>query len=150
MSAPPSSAASRPLDVPSAVQALLLSTKKLHEVLERWSTARASDGDVSDVYVQIGHDFNAVIAAFAHYSIDLTYVPPPFVFFFLFINTNHSDLHTIPTDLRVVLESCLSEDPSPQQVASCMPHLRKVLYKLLKGLQARQDPWRAALRQAQT
>jgi len=115
-------------DVPTAVSKLLFSTKRLQDVLKQWSTEKASDGEVSDVYVQIGHDFNAVIAAFAHYSIDL------------------SDLHTVPAELRVVLESCLAEDPSPEQVESCMPNLRKVLYKLLKGLQARQEPWRAAHR----
>jgi len=118
-------------DVPTAVQKLLFSTKRLQEVLRQWSTRNAADGDVSDVYVQIGHDFNTVLAAFAHYSIDL------------------SDLHSVPAELRVVLEGCLSEDPSPEQVESFMPDLRKVFYKLLKGLQARQEPWRAAIHHLQ-
>jgi len=62
--------------VPNAVQKLLFSTRRLQQVLNEWSTENATDGDVSDVFVQIGHDFNAVIAAFAHYSIDLRYVEP--------------------------------------------------------------------------
>ncbi len=60
-----------PGDVPSTVRRLLFSTKRLQEVLRHWSKEQASEGDVSDVYVQIGHEFNAVIAAFAFHSIDL-------------------------------------------------------------------------------
>ncbi|KAF9038205.1 hypothetical protein BJ165DRAFT_427011 [Panaeolus papilionaceus] len=78
---------------------------------------------------EIGHELNHTISAFAHYQIDL------------------SDIHTIPGELRDVLEHCLSEEPSPQVVESFMPELRQVLYKLLKCLQSRRDVWRAAVRQ---
>jgi hypothetical protein len=117
---------SNPGDVSTAVHKLLFSTKRLQDVLRLWSADKASEGDVSDVYVQIGHEFNATITAFAHYNIDLT------------------DIHSVPAELRIVLERCLSEDPSPEMLESFMPDLRKILYKLLKGLQARQEPWRAA------
>ncbi|KAJ3487609.1 hypothetical protein NLJ89_g11697 [Agrocybe chaxingu] len=115
-----------PGDVTTAVHNLLSSTKRLQEVLRLWGAEKASEGDVSDVYVQIGHEFNATINAFAYHQIDL------------------SEIHSIPADLRDVLERCLSEEPAPEVLESFMPALRKVLYKLLKGLQSRQDAWRAA------
>lgn len=59
-------------------------------------------------------------------------------------NLFYSDIHSIPKDLRLVLEQCLGEDPSPAILEIYMPQVRQVLYKLLKGLQARQDAWRAA------
>jgi len=58
----------------------------------------------------------------------------------------NSDIHSIPAELRTVLEHCLAEDPSPDVLASFMPELRKVLYKLLKGLHSRQDKWRVVSR----
>lgn len=54
-----------------AVHALLASTKKLQSVLEDWSQKRADENEVSDVYVQIGTEFNLVVAAFAYHQIDL-------------------------------------------------------------------------------
>ena len=56
----------------------------------------------------------------------------------------YSDIHSIPVELRTVLENCLAEEPSPEVLVSFMPDLRKVLYKLLKGLQSREDIWRTA------
>ncbi|KAF5316217.1 hypothetical protein D9619_006644 [Psilocybe cf. subviscida] len=117
-----------PVDVPSAVSTLLASTRSLEKTLELWSRRKASDDDVSDVFVEIGHEFNATINAFGHYGIDL------------------SDIHCIPSELRTVLEQCLAEDPSPAILQRFLPDLRKVLVKLLKGLQCRQSIWRAAVR----
>ncbi|KAK0207702.1 hypothetical protein IW262DRAFT_1281868 [Armillaria fumosa] len=114
-----------PGDIPTAVHALLLSTKQLQESLRLWSLNQATETQVSDVYVQIGTQFNTTIHAFAYHKVDL------------------SDIHSIPTDLRTVLEQCLAEDPSPQALAMYMPEVRRVLYKLLKGLQAKQDAWKA-------
>lgn len=54
-----------------------------------------------------------------------------------------SDIHTVPTELRTVLEHCLAEDPSPATLEHFMPEVRQALYKMLKGLQLRQDAWRA-------
>ncbi|KAF8963359.1 hypothetical protein BDZ97DRAFT_1758627 [Flammula alnicola] len=115
-----------PGDVPTAVHNLLTSTKRLQEVLKLWSVDKATEGDVSDLYVQIGHEFNVTISAFAYHHIDL------------------SDIHSVPAELRTVLEGCLAEDPSPAVLDSFLPELRRVLFKLLKGLQSRQDKWRAA------
>ncbi|KAF8884062.1 hypothetical protein CPB84DRAFT_1789548 [Gymnopilus junonius] len=114
-----------PGDVSSAVKNLLMSTKRLQEVLKLWSVDQATEGDVSDVYVQIGHEFNVTISAFAYHQIEL------------------SDIHSVPAELRNVLERYLGEDPSPAILEECMPELRKVLFKLLKGLQNRQDRWHA-------
>ncbi|KAF5383805.1 hypothetical protein D9615_003810 [Tricholomella constricta] len=113
-------------DVPGSVRNLLLSTKRLQELLKQWSVGQATEGQVSDAYVQIGTDFNTTIRAFAYHQIDL------------------SDIHSIPSELRGPLEQCLGEDPSPQILEMYMPRVRQIFYKLLKGLQARQDAWRAA------
>ncbi|KDR67745.1 hypothetical protein GALMADRAFT_79553, partial [Galerina marginata CBS 339.88] len=115
-------------DVPTAVKNLLTSTKRLQEVLKLWSLDQATESGVSDVYVQIGHEFNVTISAFAYHQIALT------------------DIHSIPLELRSVLELCLAEEPSPATLAQFMPDLRKVLFKLLKGLQRRQDNWQAVTR----
>ncbi|GLB43312.1 putative cytoskeletal regulatory protein binding [Lyophyllum shimeji] len=113
-------------DVPGTVRSLLLSTKQLQDLLKQWSLGQATEGQVSDAYVQIGQDFNNTIRAFAYHQIDL------------------SDIHSIPGELRVPLEQCLGEDPSPEVLQNYMPQVKQVLYKLLRGLQARQDAWRAA------
>lgn len=41
-----------------------------------------------------------------------------------------------------MLEQCLAEDPSPRVLAMFMPEVRQVLFKLLRGLQAKQEAWR--------
>jgi hypothetical protein len=55
-----------------------------------------------------------------------------------------SDVHSIPSDLRNVLERCLGEDPSREILALYMPEIRQILYNLLEGLRAKQPQWRAA------
>lgn len=115
-----------PGDVPAAVHSLLASTKRLQEILKLWSVDQATEDEVSDLYVKVGHEFNTTISAFAYHQIDL------------------SDIHSFPVELRTVLENCLAEEPSPEVLVSFMPDLRKVLYNLLKGLQSRQDMWRTA------
>lgn len=56
---------------------------------------------------------------------------------------SRSEIHSVPKDLRTVLEQCLAEDPSPEVLAMFMPEVRQVLFKLLKGLQSKQEAWRA-------
>ncbi|KAJ6554448.1 hypothetical protein B0H19DRAFT_1210843 [Mycena capillaripes] len=111
-------------DVPTAVRNLLLSTKELQKILTQWSLGQVSETQVSDVYVQIGTDFNTAIQAFAYHRIEL------------------NDVHSVPKELRTVLEQCLAEDPSPEALAMFMPEVRQVLFKLLKGLQSKQEAWR--------
>jgi hypothetical protein len=66
--------------VPGTVQNLLISTKRLQEVLRLWSVEQASEGDVSDMYVQIGNELNLTISAFAEHQIDLRYASTFFLF----------------------------------------------------------------------
>jgi hypothetical protein len=57
--------------VESAVTRLLVSIKALLESLTKWSEQQITDMDVSDVYVRLGNDFNAAVAAFAAYGIEM-------------------------------------------------------------------------------
>lgn len=52
---------------------LLVSIKALLEALTQWSELKTTEGDVSDVYVRLGNDFNAAVAAFAAFNIDMSY-----------------------------------------------------------------------------
>ncbi|KZT25157.1 hypothetical protein NEOLEDRAFT_1093001 [Neolentinus lepideus HHB14362 ss-1] len=115
------------VDVPAAVQNLLLATKRLQEILRQWSLMQASETQVSDVYVQLGNEFNIMVTAFARYNIDM------------------SDVYAVPKELRTVLEQCLAEDPSQQVLEQHMPTVRQILYNLLEGLKSKQnDYWRVA------
>ncbi|KAL0953326.1 hypothetical protein HGRIS_004571 [Hohenbuehelia grisea] len=116
-----------PSDVSASVHKLLLSTKHLQEALRLWSIEQMNETEVSDVYVQLGADFNAAVRAFAYHDIDL------------------SDILNFTQVLREVLEGCLSEDPSPETLANFTPALRQALYHLLKGLQMRESAWKAAI-----
>ena len=51
---------------------LLVSIKALLETLTAWSQSKKSEQDVSDVYVRLGNDFNAAVAAFAAFKIDMS------------------------------------------------------------------------------
>ncbi|KAF9451174.1 hypothetical protein P691DRAFT_797255 [Macrolepiota fuliginosa MF-IS2] len=115
-----------PGDVPNAVRQLLLSTKDLQTILGQWSLGSATETEISNIFVKVGTDFHTTIDAFAYYGIDL----------------NH--IGTFIEDLRTVLEQCLSNDPTPEMLNEYMPGVRKVLYRLLKGLQARQQAWQSA------
>lgn len=55
----------------SAVTRLLVSIKQLLEALTQWSTLSVDESQVSDVYVRLGNDFNAAVAAFGAFSIDM-------------------------------------------------------------------------------
>ena len=58
--------------VESAVTRLLVSIKALLEALTNWSLLKIDEIQVSDVYVRLGNDFNAAVAAFAAFNIDMT------------------------------------------------------------------------------
>lgn len=64
-------------DVPGNVHSLLLSSKQMQELLQRWSVGEATEGQVSDAYVKICTDFSATVNAFKGHNIDLTYAPHP-------------------------------------------------------------------------
>ena len=46
-------------------------TKELQEMLRLWSIQQVSDGQVSDVYVTLGNQFNTTVTAFQYYNVDL-------------------------------------------------------------------------------
>lgn len=58
--------------VESAVTRLLVAIKQLLESLTQWSKQQISETQVSDVYVRLGNDFNAAVAAFAAFNIDMS------------------------------------------------------------------------------
>jgi hypothetical protein len=59
--------------VDSIVTRLLVAIKQLLEAFQLWSTGAMSDVDVSNVYVQLGNEFNSAVAAFNSYRIDMRY-----------------------------------------------------------------------------
>ncbi|KAI0742031.1 hypothetical protein C8Q80DRAFT_1221825 [Daedaleopsis nitida] len=125
------SLSSRPeSEVQRAISRLLSLTKQLQEVLSLWAHGRACAGDVSDAFVLVGSQFDATSQAFWRVGVDM------------------SDLFDAPTTLRTVLEGLLAEDPSPDVLARYMPTIRSTLFGLLRGLQAKQAPYWAAVSRA--
>ena len=59
-----------------------------------------------------------------------------------------SDLFDIPATLRTMLEGLLAEEPSPAVLARYNPRVRETLFRLLRGLQAKQAPYWAAVARA--
>ncbi|KAI0072637.1 hypothetical protein K474DRAFT_1667579 [Panus rudis PR-1116 ss-1] len=116
-----------PADVPTAVSTLLGLTKQLQEVLRLWSVHQATETQVSDAYILVGMQFNATVNAFARHHVDM------------------SDLFSIPSELRSVLETCLGEEQSPRTLDRYMPQVRSVIYRLLQGLQSKQAPYRKSM-----
>ncbi|KAG6331868.1 hypothetical protein ID866_7224 [Astraeus odoratus] len=110
--------------VESAVTRLLVAIKQLLESLTLWSNLQMSESQISDVYVRLGNDFNAAVAAFASFNIDM------------------SDLMSVPEDLREVLETCLAEDASPDNLAIYLPKVRQIITNLLHGLRNKQSMYR--------
>ncbi|KAG9037546.1 Bud site selection protein 6 [Tulasnella sp. JGI-2019a] len=118
-----STARSHP-QVESAVTRLLVAIKQLLESLTSWSVGKMTDGQVSDVYVQLGNDFNTCVTAFGAYDIDMR------------------DLLTVPMALRTVLETALAEEPSPANLDVFLPEVRQIITDLLQGLRGKQSIFR--------
>jgi hypothetical protein len=76
---PHAQAGSHGAEASASVRRLLQATRTLQDRLRLWALEKASEGDVSDAYVQIGNEFNATIAAFAEFDVDLTYVTGVYV-----------------------------------------------------------------------
>lgn len=79
---------------------------------------------VSNVYVRLGNDFNAATAAFAQFNIEMT------------------ELLSVPEDLRNVLEQCLAEDATPENLELYLPNVRQIITNLLQGLRGKQSIYR--------
>ncbi|KAI0763853.1 actin interacting protein 3-domain-containing protein [Trametes elegans] len=110
--------------VESAVTRLLVSIKVLLESLTQWSKQIVDENHVSDVYVRLGNDFNSAVAAFGAFGIEM------------------SELSSVPDDLRDILEACLSEDATPENLERFLPSVRKIITNLLQGLRAKQSIYR--------
>ncbi|KAG7446586.1 AIP3-domain-containing protein [Guyanagaster necrorhizus] len=114
------------LGVESSVMRLFASTKKLLVALTQWSLMKVNEDYVSDVYVRVGNDFHAAIAAFSQFNVDM------------------SEFNSFPVDLRKVLEQCLAEDPTPENLEVYLPTVKKIT-NLLSGLHAKQSACRRQL-----
>ncbi|KAJ7224245.1 bud site selection protein 6 [Mycena pura] len=110
--------------VESAVTRLLVAIKQLLESLTQWSLLKIDENAVSDVYVRLGNDFNAAVAAFAAFNIDM------------------AELMGVPDDLRNVLEQCLAEDATPDNLELYLPTVRQIITNLLQGLRGKQSIYR--------
>ncbi|THH21316.1 hypothetical protein EUX98_g8407 [Antrodiella citrinella] len=110
--------------VESAVTRLLVAIKQLLESLTLWSQQKVAETHVSDVYVRLGNDFNAAVAAFASFNIDMT------------------ELLSVPDDLRAILELCLAEDATAENLEIFLPDVRKIITRLLQGLRGKQSLYR--------
>ncbi|EAU90549.2 bud site selection protein 6 [Coprinopsis cinerea okayama7 len=110
--------------VESAVTRLLVSIKALLESLTQWSQQRVDETHVSDVYVRLGNDFNAAVAAFAAFNIDM------------------AELLSVPEDLRTVLEQCLAEEANAENLEIYLPEVRAIITHLLQGLRGKQSIYR--------
>ncbi|KAF8909376.1 actin interacting protein 3-domain-containing protein [Gymnopilus junonius] len=110
--------------VETAVTRLLVSIKQLLEALTLWSQLRMDEDGVSNVYVRLGNDFNQALAAFAQFNI------------------NMDELLSVPDDLRQVLEQCLAEDATPENLELYLPSVREIITNLLQGLRGKQSIYR--------
>ncbi|KAI3618386.1 hypothetical protein CBS9595_002749 [Malassezia furfur] len=116
----------------SSVTRLLVATKMLLESLTSWSLGTQTESQVSEIYVRLGNDFNAALPAFAGYGIDM------------------SDMYSVPSDLRVCLETCLSERASPATLEQYLPRIREIIIRLLQGLKVKQASYKQLLLEQRT
>jgi len=117
-------------DVPTSVSALLDACRRMEASLQMWSNAQVSESDVSDVFVTVGNEFHAAMAAFAQIGIDT------------------SEMNTFLTDLRGLLEECLSEEPTQENVNYLMPQARRIIASLLAGLRNKQPAYWQTVRRS--
>ena len=55
---------------------------------------------------------------------------------------SYSNLMSVPEDLREVLETCLAEDASPDNLAIYLPKVRQIITNLLHVLHGKQPMYR--------
>ncbi|KAH0537389.1 hypothetical protein GP486_008830, partial [Trichoglossum hirsutum] len=110
--------------IEKSVTHLLVATKQLLETLTQWSRQTATEGEVSDVYVRLGYEFNIACRAFTAIGVET------------------ADLGNVPDALRSVLEETLSQDASPKSLDQHLPHIRDIIINLLHGLKRKQQKLR--------
>ncbi|KAJ4307231.1 Bud site selection protein 6 [Collariella sp. IMI 366227] len=106
--------------IEKSVTHLLVATKQLLETLTQWSRGKATDTQVSDVYVRLGYEFNMACRAFTA------------------INVDTSDLGNVPELLRNILEATLSQEASAESLENYLPKIRDIIINLLHGLKRKQ------------
>ena len=111
--------------IEKSVTHLLVATKQLLETLTQWSRHTATEGEVSDVYVRLGYEFNIACRAFN------------------FIGVETTDLGPVPELLRAILEETLSQEASPASLDRFLPRIRDIIISLLHGLKRKQSKLRA-------
>lgn len=104
---------------------LLVATKQLLETLTQWSWHNATEGDVSDVYVRLGYEFNIACRAFNGIGVDT------------------ADLGPVPELLRTILEETLSQEANPASLDLFLPQIRDIIIGLLHGLKKKQQRLRS-------
>ena len=104
---------------------LLIATKQLLETLTQWSRHTATEGEVSDVYVRLGYEFNIACRAFNGIGVDT------------------SDLGPVPELLRAILEETLSQEASSASLDRFLPRIRDIIITLLHGLKRKQQRLRS-------
>lgn len=107
--------------IEKSVTHLLVATKQLLETLTQWSRGSATEGQVSDVYVRLGYEFNIACRAFNSISVDTT------------------DLGPVPDLLRSILEETLSQEASQASLDRFLPRIRDIIINLLHGLKKKQQ-----------
>ena len=111
--------------IEKSVTHLLIATKQLLETLTQWSRHTATEGEVSDVYVRLGYEFNIACRAFNGIGVDT------------------ADLGPVPELLRNILEETLSQEASPASLDRFLPKIRDIIITLLHGLKRKQQRLRA-------
>ncbi|KAL6715034.1 Bud site selection protein 6 [Lecanora helva] len=111
--------------IEKSVTHLLIATKQLLETLTQWSRHTATEGEVSDVYVRLGYEFNIACRAFNGIGVDT------------------SDLGPVPELLRAILEETLSQEASSASLDRFLPRIRDIIITLLHGLKRKQSKLRA-------
>lgn len=111
--------------IEKSVTHLLIATKLLLETLTQWSRHTATEGEVSDVYVRLGYEFNIACRAFTSIGVDT------------------SDLGPVPELLRVILEETLSQEASSASLDNFLPRIRDIIITLLHGLKRKQQKLRS-------
>ena len=95
------------------------------ETLTQWSRHTATEGEVSDVYVRLGYEFNIACRAFNQIGVETT------------------DLGPVPELLRAILEETLSQEASSASLDRFLPRIRDIIITLLHGLKRKQQRLRS-------
>lgn len=111
--------------IEKSVTHLLIATKQLLECLTQWSRQTATEGEVSDVYVRLGYEFNIACRAFNAVGVET------------------ADLGPVPDKLRAILEDTLSQDASTASLDRYLPRIRDIIINLLHGLKRKQQRLRS-------